>query len=194
MPSRRPRSASPKPARQVPGADGPRLTRELHQLLELGQEPRVDARHPMDVLEAPALLEGAEHGPHPAVGRDGERLLQRGGVLADRVLLVEQRAGLLAVLEGAERLEEGFLERPADRHRLADRLHLRRQRAVGLRELLEGPARHLHDHVVDRRLEGGGRRARDVVLDFVEPVAEGEFRGDLRDREAGGLRGQRRRA
>ena len=60
------------------------------------------------------------------------------------------------------------------RHRLAHRLHLRRQRAVGARELLEREAGRLHDDVVDRRLERGRRRARDVVRDLVERVADGE--------------------
>ena len=61
-------------------------------------------------------------------------------------------------------------------------------------ELLEREPRDLHDHVVERGLERRGRLARDVVRDLVQPVADGEQRGDLRDREAGRLRGQRRRA
>jgi hypothetical protein len=44
-------------------------------------------------------------------------------------------------LERRHALHERFLEGPADRHRFADRLHLRRQRAIGLRELLEVPPR-----------------------------------------------------
>ena len=103
------------------------------------------------------------------------------------------KAAELAELQRAHRLEERFLERAANRHRLADRLHLRRQRAVGLRELLEVPARELHDDVVDGRLEGRGRQPRDVVRDLVEVIAERELRGNLRDREAGGLRRERRR-
>jgi hypothetical protein len=57
---------------------------------------------------------------------------------------------------------------------------------------LEGEARDFGHDVVDGRLEGGGRGAMgDVVLQLVERVADGEPRGDLGDREAGGLRGQR---
>ena len=41
----------------------------------------------------------------------------------------------------------------------------------------------------------GSKRGRrdfgDVVADFIEPVADGEFGGDLGDGEAGGFRGQR---
>ena len=50
-----------------------------------------------------------------------------------------------------------LLERPPDRHRLPDRLHLRGQGRVGLGELLEVEPRNLRHHVVDRRLETGGR-------------------------------------
>ena len=98
-----------------------------------------------------------------------------------------------AELERPDALHERFLEGAADGHHLAHRLHLRRQRAIGLRELLEVPARDLDDDVVDRRLEGRRREARDVVRDLVEVVAERELRGDLRDREPGRLRRQRRR-
>ena len=62
------------------------------------------------------------------------------------------------------------------------------------RELLEGEPRHLDDDVVERRLEGGRRLPGDVVGDLVEGVADGQLGGDLGDREAGGLRGQRRGA
>ena len=97
-------------------------------------------------------------------------------------------------LARAQRLAHRLAEVAADAHRLADRLHLRRQRAVGAGELLEREARRLDDDVVDRRLEGGRRRAGDVVRDLVERVADREPRRDLRDRVAGRLRGERRAA
>ena len=97
-------------------------------------------------------------------------------------------------LARAHRLGEGLAEGAPDRHRLADRLHVRGQLALGARELLEGEARDLGDDVVDRRLERGRRRPGDVVGDLLERVADRELGGDLRDREAGRLRGQRRGA
>ena len=96
-------------------------------------------------------------------------------------------------LERAEALLQRLGERAADGHRLADRLHLRAEHARGAGQLLERPARHLGDDVVDRRLEAGRRLAGDVVRDLVERVPDGEPRGDLRDREAGRLRRKRRR-
>ena len=61
-------------------------------------------------------------------------------------------------------------------------------------KLLEVPPRDLDDDVVDGRLEGCGRDPRDVVRNLVEVIAERQLRGDLRNREAGGLRRQRRRS
>ena len=46
-------------------------------------------------------------------------------------------------------------------------------------------------HVVERRLEGGGRLLRDGVRDLVERLADGDLGGDARDRIAGGLAGER---
>ena len=94
----------------------------------------------------------------------------------------------------APRLHERLAEGAADPHRLADRLHLRAERRVGARELLEGEARELHDDVVERRLEARRRRPRQVVRDLVERVADCELRRDLRDRIAGRLRRERGRA
>ena len=65
-----------------------------------------------------------------------------------------------------QRLLEG---KASDRHRLADRLHLRGERFVSVREFLECPAWDLDHDVVDRRLEAGQRLAGDVVLELVEP-------------------------
>ena len=65
-------------------------------------------------------------------------------------------------------LANAWLERAPDRHHLADRLHVGREPVVDAGELLEREARPLDDDVVDRRLEGGRRAARDVVGDLVE--------------------------
>ena len=69
---------------------------------------------------------------------------------------------------------QAFLERAADGHRFAHAFHLRGERGVGLREFLEGETRNLGDDVINARLEARGGFARDVVLEFVEQVADGE--------------------
>ena len=110
--------------------------------------------------------------------------------------IVEGRPGVGAAIElaRAHRLQERLGERAADPHRLADRLHLRAERRVGAGELLEREARELDDDVVERRLEARRRRAGEVVRDLVERVADRELCRDLRDRVAGRLRRERRRA
>ena len=46
---------------------------------------------------------------------------------------------------------------------------------VAVRQHLEGKARDLGDDVINARLEARGGFARDVVLEFVQQVADGEF-------------------
>ena len=104
------------------------------------------------------------------------------------------RHGAGVELARAQRLGEGLLERPPQRHRLAHGLHVRRQARLGAGELLEREPRPLDHAVVDGRLEAGRRGARDVVGDLLQRVAHGQPRGDLGDREAGRLGGQRARA
>ena len=109
------------------------------------------------------------------------------------VHLVEERAQAVTPgLERARSLLERLLEGATDRHGLTDRLHLRGQSRVCARELLEGEARHLGDHVVDGGLEGRTGPG-DVVLKLVETVADSKFGGDLRDRVARRLRCERTR-
>ena len=145
-----------------------------------------------DLLDRQAVAEGL--GDHQdAVGR---RPRQRAddGRLVGRALDLDLVEAGQAGLHRAQRLLQRFLEGPADRHRLAHALHRGGEQRLGAGELLEGEARHLGDDVVDRRLEGGRRVAGDVVQQLVERVADRQPRGDLGDREAGGLRGQRRGA
>ena len=105
---------------------------------------------------------------------------------APQVLAVAAEAKA-ADLQPAQRLLKRLLERAADRHRLADALHLRRQRRIGFGKLFEGEPRDLGDDIVDRRLETGRRFARDVVGQFVQSVADGQLGGDLGDRKTGRL-------
>ena len=186
-------------ARDAAQPDEARRTLQLDDLRELHQEPLVDFCQVVQLFDRPAAVERPEHRPHAALVGHAQFTLERAFLFFDRqaqiasagILAEQQAAG--AELERVERLHEGFLERPPDRHHFSDRLHLCRQRAVGAGELLERPARHLDDDVVDGRLEGRRREPGDVVGDLVERVAEGELGGNLRDRESGRLRRQRRR-
>src|SRR5204862_251367 len=99
-----------------------------------------------------------------------------------------------ANLQRAQAFLQAFLERAPDGHRFAHAFHLRGERGVGLRKFLEGKARNLGDDVINARLEARGGFARDVVLQFVEEEADGEFGRDLRDGKSGRLGRERRGA
>ena len=97
----------------------------------------------------------------------------------------------VARLDAFERLQQRLRERAAEAERLADGPHLGPELARVAGELLEVEAGRLHGDVVEGRLERGARLARDVVRQLVEGVADSEQRGQLRDRVAGRLRGER---
>ena len=83
-------------------------------------------------------------------------------------------------LQRAQAFLQAFLERAADGHGFAP-LYIcvvsvgSACGMVAVRQHLEGKARNSGDDVIDARLEARGGFARDVVLEFVEQVADGEF-------------------
>jgi hypothetical protein len=100
-----------------------------------------------------------------------------------------------AGFQPAQGLLQRLLEGAADGHHLAHRLHLGGQTVVGLRELLEGEARHLGNDVVDRRFERGRRGAAgDLIAQFVQGEAHCQLGRHLGNGKASRLRGQRRGA
>ena len=97
-----------------------------------------------------------------------------------------------ADLQGAHCLEQGFLDGAPQGHDLAGGLHLSAEAAIGPGELVEGPARNLGDDVVEHGLEHRPGRPGHGIADLVEGHTDGDLRGDLGDRVAGGLGGQGR--
>ena len=182
---------------RVVGAEGVGDPLLFHrdQLGQLLQEPGIDPRRLVQLLDRDLRDQGALD-LEEALGRGpADRGEQR--LAVDRVEAVVDRPipdhpPCPSRLEATEALLQRLLEGAPDRHRLADRLHLGGQPRFGGGELLEGEARDLHHHVVEHRLEGGRGRLGDVVRQLVEGVADGELRADPRDREAGGLGGERR--
>ena len=165
----------------------------LRQIVDQGhlvEEPRVDLGRRVHLLDGDAGTHRLLDLHEPPVRRH-PRLLQEGARRLEGRLVAVPVEGRATALGGAEGLLQGLGEVATDRHRLTDRLHRRRQGRVGGGELLEGEARHLDDDVVERRLEARRSLARDVVGHLVEGVADGHLGGDLRDREAGGLGGER---
>ena len=168
----------------------------VDDVLDLHQEPRIDARSLVDLGQRQARAERIAHVAETVRARHAQFFEQRiARIVVDQRQRRDRRQAVDAGLEAAQRLLQRLLEGAAHRHDLAHRLHLRREPLVGARELLEREARDLGDDVIDRRLERRRRgAARDVVAQLVERVADGQLRRDLGDREAGGLRRERRRA
>jgi hypothetical protein len=162
---------------------------------DLVEEPGIDLRPgrqhvdgdpaPQGGLELEGTIRGAD-------GRPAQQLLVV-EVVEHRLRGVAREAQA-SVLEAAHGLLEALGEGAPDRHGLPHRLHRCAEHPGRPWELLERPTRHLRDHVVDGGLEARGSRLGDVVRDLVERVADRELGGDLGDREAGCLRGERRRA
>ena len=155
----------------------------------LVQEPGVDAGGLVKLSNRGSAAYGLLEVNQPVLGGHGDGLQQLGGLLLVGGRSVPVEDGSLLV-QRAQRLLEGFRIGATDRHGLANRFHGGGEPGVGTPELLEGEARHLDNHVVQGRLEGGRGGAGDVVGDLVERVPHGQACGDLGDREAGGLGGQ----
>jgi hypothetical protein len=116
-------------------------------------------------------------------------LLNRHGVL--RIVHLIAKAEQTDIETGDRFLQRLWKSAP-NRHDFANRLHLRTERRISAAKLLEVPARNLDHHVIERRLEAGFGLARDVVLNLVKRVADGDQRRDLGDWEACRLARQRR--
>ena len=96
-----------------------------------------------------------------------------------------------AGFERTHRLQQALLHRAADRHHLARGLHLRTELVRRVAELVEREAGDFGHHVVERRLEAGGRIGQH---DLVEGETHGDLGRNARDRIAAGLRRQGRGA
>src|SRR5664280_756097 len=169
---------------------------KIHDLFDLHQKPAVNFREVENLLDGEAGAQGVAD-EEDAFGVGHAQLAADDVAREDVAVAIDFRADApgLAVaaqaaaanLQGAQAFLQAFLERAADGHGFADAFHLRGERGVGLRKFLEGKARNLGDDVINAWLEAGGGFARDVVLEFVEQVADGEFGGDFRDGKTGGL-------
>jgi hypothetical protein len=128
---------------------------DQHHLID---EPRVDAGGLEDLIDRRTCTDRIHHDAEPAVVRHG-RALELLGLVAG---LCTPREGRSLAFKGSERLLQGLGEVTADRHRLADTLHVRGQHRVGGWKLLEREPRHLDHDVVERRLEA--RRGLSCVM------------------------------
>ena len=178
---------------QVRGPDETfELDGRLDDLGHLVEEPRIDPGDLVQSLDRDAAPEGHADGEQPIRRRGPARAFEVLDAQVDegRVSVIESGT---ATLQRSQRLLQRLGEGAADGHHFADRLHHRAEHRVGTGQLLKCPARNLGHDVVDGRFEARGRDAGDVVDYLVQPVPDGELRGDLRDRESRRLAGERTR-
>ena len=178
-------------------AEGPlHLFFGFHELVHLPEEPRIDVRQLVDFGESHPRFERALDLEDPFRCGLSERATQRFHRIVGKPVVTEKRANRpswTSGLESAQSLLQRLLERAANRHRLADGFHHRRELRVRGGEFLEREPRTFHDHVVEHRLERSRCRPGDVVRDLVEAVAHSELGADARDRKPRCLRCQSRR-
>ena len=152
-------------------------------------KPRVHIGLAKQFIGCSVAAQGGHHCPQPQVVR-----LQQALRVAPRFLRLGGGAlpqqGAVANFQRARGLLQRGLEGTVDGHHLAGSLHLGRNLPVAVGEFVEGPAGNLHHAVVQGRLKGRPRLARNRVGNFVQPLAHGNFGGDPGDWVAGGLAGQ----
>ena len=118
----------------------------------------------MDGSKRDAQLESVVDAEQAVVA--GVLQLAQDGLLVGFFLAVGPQS-VAADLERLTSFLQRFLEGTSDAHRFADGLHLQTKVHVGSHKFSEVPARNLHDHVVQGRLEEGRGGAGDLVLEFV---------------------------
>src|SRR3989338_6362539 len=89
--------------------------------------------------------------------------------------------------EHAERLLQRLLKSTADRHDLADALHLRADLALHVPEFLQVPAWDFDNDIIEGGLEASARDLGDGILHFSERIAQCQLRRDERKRISGPL-------
>ena len=73
---------------------------------------------------------------------------------------------------------------PSNRHGLTNRAHRRCQNSLAAREFLKGKTRNFRHDIINGRLKGGRGRACDIIIKFVQRIANRKLGRDFRNREA----------
>ena len=159
-----------------------KLQLDLHDLLNLHQEPAVDFGEGKHLLHTHALRKRVTHVPDAIRAWVAEFALQYFTVLRFLVHAVN------AHFQPAQGFLERLLEGAAHRHDFAHRLHLRRQARISGGEFLKSETRDFGDHVVNARLKTRRRGAAgDFIFQLIQGVAAGEFGRHFGNRETGGF-------
>mmetsp|Transcript_33629 Transcript_33629/g.83769 ORF Transcript_33629/g.83769 Transcript_33629/m.83769 type:complete len:577 (-) Transcript_33629:2098-3828(-) len=182
--------------RQLVQGDAGQHTPHVRDALLLPQEPWVDLRQRVDAVHRPAPVECGCHREDARVRRHlkcvGQLRVRGDAVVAEADLgRLEAEAG---GVDHAQRLLQRLLPRATDGHHLAHRLHGRADFARDFLELVEVPARHLGDDVVEGGLEAGRCRLGHRVGQLGQQHAQRELGGHGGERVARGLGGEGGRA
>ena len=179
-------------AQQV-GANVPTLPFHLlvnvDDVLELLQEPAVNLRQLMDVLNGVLRqVHGLRNDEDALVGRLTQRRINIGNL---QFLVLHETMHPLPY--HAQTFLYGFLEGTADGHHLTHRLHAGAQLLVHATELREVPARNLTYYVVQSRLKEGAGGLGHAVVQFKQSVAHAQLGSDEGQRITCGFRCEGRR-
>ena len=164
---------------------------ELHEVAQLAQEPAVDLRHVENFVDRDPRMQSGVYREQALVGHLADFDIELLFAHRRKFGMIERRE---RNFRAAHCFHDRLLERSADRHDFARRLHARTERSARVKEFIEGPFGKLDYNVVDGRLETGVRFARDVVLDFIERVTECDLGRNLGNGITRCLTCKRRRA
>ena len=121
-----------------------KLVLVINDILHALDEPRVNLGQLLDALDGVAFLQSLGNGEDTEVGRVGKLLIQ---VFELGVVVAYETVHSLT--NHTETLLEHLLERAADRHDFAYRLHGRTNLAAYTGKLGKVPTRNLADHIVE---------------------------------------------
>ncbi len=123
------------------------LALQLDQLFNLMQEPGVNPGQLANGPKRHPRFKGIVDMEQAVPAWVRQALLQGGHIAKFATVGTEAIAANFEALTG---FLQGFLKISANTHCLTHRLHLKAQRPVGPRKLIEVPAWHLHNHIVNR--------------------------------------------
>ena len=156
-------------------------------VFEFVEEPRGDFGQLVEPVDRVTLLESLGDGEDAQVRRMRQLLVQ---IFEFEFRVADESVHALS--DHAQAFLDDLLERLADGHDFADRFHARSDFARYADEFAEVPARYLAYQVVELRSDVG-RIGRTHFSDPVERIAQGQLRGDERQRIARRLGGEGRR-
>ncbi len=146
----------------------------------------------MDFIVGQTVAHGLRNGAHPVRCLQADRLDHSGFVWrAFDLYLI--KSGQIAFHRG-QRFLQALVDGAANGHGFAHRFHRGGQVWFGAGEFFKGELWNFGDNIVDGWLKRRRRHFGDVVVEFVQRVAHGQFGGDFGNRETRRFRRQRRRA